>query len=81
MDRETQIKKIENYINAHTWISQREAWLMGIGRLASRIHDMKEKKDEKGKHKYHIVTEYRIVRNRDGSQSRVAFYGLGGEEE
>lgn len=69
MNADTQIKKIENYIDAHGEISQRHAWLMGIGRLASRIHDMKEMG-------YKISSERRSVRNTDGSMSHVAFYSI-----
>lgn len=69
MTAETQIKKIEKYIDAHGEISQRHAWLMGIGRLASRIHDMKERG-------YKISSEMRSVRNTDGSKSHIAFYSI-----
>lgn len=76
---ETHEKKVENYMRSHKEISQREAFLMGVYRLSAVIFEMKRKVDKDGRHIYHIVTEYRMVRNRDGSQSRVAYYSLGGE--
>jgi hypothetical protein len=60
---------IENYIDAHGEISQKIAWVMGIGRLASRIHDMKELG-------YKFSSERKCVRNRDGSKSYVSFYSI-----
>ena len=65
----TQHEKILDYLRANGEISQREAYFMGIGRLASRICDLK-------KAGYEIITEMREVTNADGSKSHVAFYHL-----
>lgn len=65
----TQHEKIIDYMREVGELSQREAYFMGVGRLASRIHDLK-------KAGYNIVTEMREVTNADGSKSHVAFYHL-----
>ena len=72
----TQHEKIIDYLRTHKEISQREAYFMGIGRLASRIFDLK-------KAGYTITTEMREVTNADGSKSIVGFYHLseGNENE
>jgi hypothetical protein len=71
----TQHEKILDYLRDKGELSQREAYFMGIGRLASRIHDLK-------KAGYMIITEMREVTNADGSKSTVAFYHLlGGDEQ
>jgi hypothetical protein len=70
---DTQMQRIEKYLESHEWISQREAFLMGIYRLGARIANFKAAG-------YEVITEYRQVRNRDGSKSRVAYYKLGGKK-
>lgn len=70
----TQHEKIIEYLRQHGELSQREAYFLGIGRLASRVHDLK-------KQGYCIITETREVTNADGSKSHVAFYHLLGQEE
>lgn len=65
----TQAEKIYEYMKARGEITQREAFYMGIQRLASRICDMK-------KNGIDIETELRIVKNRDGSTSHIAVYKL-----
>lgn len=64
----TQIDKIVNYINEHGSITDRQAdRRIGVGRLASRIFDMKQAG-------YRVKTERIRVRNRDGSFSHIARY-------
>lgn len=69
MTPDTQIKKIEDFCKTKVWITQRDAYKIGIYRLASRIFDM----DEKG---YVIIREFVEVTNADGSKSRVKRYAI-----
>ena len=70
----TQHEKILDYLKNNGEISQREAYFLGIGRLASRVHDLKAQG-------LCIITEMREVTNADGSKSHVAFYHLLGENK
>lgn len=75
MNRETQIDKIANFINEHGSITDRQAYgRLGVGRLASRIFDMKQAG-------FSIKTETIKVRNRDGSFSHVSRYSWAENEE
>lgn len=67
--KDTQIRKIENFCKVKTWITQRDAYKLGIYRLASRINDM---------HRlgYWIDRELITVENADGTKSRVARYRI-----
>lgn len=69
MNKTTQCEKIQKYMESFGSITQREAIMLGIYRLASRIHDLKE--DGIG-----IKTEMIEVKNADGSTSHVARYSL-----
>ena len=69
-----QLVKVINFINTNGSITDDQArHLLGVGRLASRICDLK-------KADYKIKTELIKVRNRDGSFSRVARYSWAKEE-
>ncbi len=65
----TQSEKILDYINEHGSITARQAYHMGIMRLASRISDLK-----RDGHK--IKSETVKVKNRDGSHSYVSKYSI-----
>ena len=72
--KDSQIRKIEQYcirnnnqVNIRLWITQRDAFKLGIYRLASRISDMKAMG-------YQIATEYIRVKNADDTYSRIARY-------
>ena len=65
----TQEGKIVNFCKANVWITQRDALMLGIYRLASRISDMTTKG-------YWIARELISVDNADGSKSRVARYRI-----
>lgn len=65
----TQSEKIINYMKTHGSITARQAYHMGIMRLASRISDLKREG-----HK--ITSETIKVKNRDGSSSYVSKYSL-----
>lgn len=65
----TQTKRIYDYMVKNGGITQRDAYKMGIYRLASRIWDLKEAG-------YHVISSHIEVENADGSKSRVARYSL-----
>ena len=67
--KNTQIGTIERFCSCFGWITQRDAYRLGIYRLASRISDMKATG-------YQILTEYVRVNNADGSSSRIARYKI-----
>lgn len=69
MNKMTQCTKIKEYMELTGSITQREAIMLGIYRLASRIHDLKEQGTG-------IKTEMIEVENRDGTKSHVARYSL-----
>lgn len=67
----THIEKIARFIDENGSITDRQAdRRLGVGRLASRIFDMKQAG-------FNIKTETIKVRNRDGSFSHVARYSWG----
>lgn len=75
MNKVTQIKKIVDYINEHGSITDNQAVRrLGVGRLASRIWDMKQLG-------YSIDKKTIKVRGRDGSASYVARYSWAENEE
>lgn len=65
----TQCEKILNYIEDHGSITARQAYKLGIMRLASRISDLRREG-------HLIKTEDIKVKNRDGSHSYIAKYSL-----
>ena len=69
----TQYDKILKFMEKNGRISQRDAYKMGIYRLASRICDMK-------KAGFPIVATREKVINADETVSSVAFYSLGGKK-
>lgn len=70
MNKVTQIQKIVAFCKAHkNQITARDAYKLGIMRLASRISDM-------NRLGYWIRSELITVENADGSKSRVARYTI-----
>lgn len=70
MNKVTQIQKIVAFCKVHNnKITARDAYKLGIMRLASRINDMKRLG-------YWIATDFITVTNADGSKSRVARYTI-----
>ena len=65
----TQCEKILNYMNEHGSITARQAYRLGIMRLASRISNLKAAG-------YKIKSETVKVKNRDGSSTYVAKYSF-----
>ena len=65
----TQCEKIVDFMKNHGSITARQAYHLGIMRLASRISDLRTAG-------YKIKTEDVKVRNRDGSYSYIAKYSF-----
>lgn len=65
----TQVEKITEFMTAHGSITARDAYKLGIMRLASRISDMKRSGID-------IKSEEVKVKNRDGSFSYIARYSF-----
>lgn len=65
----TQTEKIYNFMLDHGSITARQAYHMGIMRLASRIADLRRAEIK-------IKTDFIKVKNRDGSYSHVARYSF-----
>ena len=69
MNKTTQCEKIKHFMECFGSITQREAICLGVYRLSSRIHDLKEQGTG-------VKTEMIEVKNKDGSTSHVARYSL-----
>ena len=65
----TQEKRILEYIEKHGAITQREAFDLGITRLAARVHTMRQKG-------MHVVTETVASVNRYGEPVHFARYKI-----
>ena len=65
----TQCERIVNFITEHGSITDRQARKLGVGRLASRIWDLKNAG-------FKIKSELIKVKNSDGSYSRVGNYSV-----
>lgn len=75
MQRAKQTQLLLDYLFKHESITASEAmFTLGIGRLASRIHDLK-------KAGYPITRKMVEVFKKDGSKTRVAAYHLEEEAE
>ena len=72
--RMSQADKIILYLNRHGRITQRDAYGLGIYRLASRINDLR-------RDGIPIKTEMKEVTNADGSTSRIAVYTFDSKED
>lgn len=70
--RKNQKERVLDYMKRYGKISQRDAYEMGIARLASRICEIK-------KDGILIKTEPKKVINKDQSTSIITIYSLGGE--
>lgn len=67
--KKSQCERIVEYMRRNGEITQRDAFYLGCQRLASRIHDLKERG-------IGIKTETRKVKNADGTVSHIAVYSL-----
>lgn len=70
----TKKQRILEYMEEFGAITQRTAYMLGSMRLSAVIFQLK-------KEGYNIKTEYEVVKNSDGSYSRIAKYSLEDEEE
>lgn len=68
----TQKDKIVQFMKQHEWITQRDAYSMGIYRLGARIWDLKN-------NGVPIKAEYVKVTNADGTKTFIARYSLAKE--
>lgn len=66
-----QTEKIIKYLEQNKKISQREAYRLGIYRLASRVCDIRRQGIP-------IISERKKVENADGTTSIISVYSLGG---
>lgn len=66
----TQCEKVIAYIQEHGSITQRDAYKLGIYRLASRAYDLT-------KQGYPIRSATETVTNKDGTHSNIARYTMG----
>lgn len=64
----TQADKVMKALE-HGPVTQRDAFVMGIYRLAAVVHDLREAG-------VNIYTERRLVDNADGTRSNIAVYWL-----
>lgn len=69
MNKVTQEQKIDKFCEKNIWITQRDAYKLGIYRLASRIYDMTEMG-------FVFIDEYIKVENTDGTSSYVKRYAI-----
>ena len=67
--RMTQEQKVLQYMSSHEYITNREAFYLGVQRLSARIFNLR-----KAGHLIH--TNMKTVHNKDGSTSNVAYYYL-----
>lgn len=74
MNKITQKQIILDYCKTNTWITQRDAYKLGIYRLASRIWEMTEEGCV-------VIREYIKVENADGTYSYVKRYSVSEKEE
>lgn len=70
---ETQAKMILDYLRDHEWITQMDAYRLGITRLAARIADLI-------KAGYRIERELVQITKENGRKTRIARYRLAKEE-
>ncbi len=68
-DKRRQIDRIYAYMKDHGSITQKEANMLSVARLASRVNDMK-------KAGFHIVTHMETGVNQYGESTRYARYFL-----
>ena len=65
----TQCERILNYIREHGEITQRDAIKLGCYRLSARIADLRAAGEQ-------IDTEFRAVKNADGTRATIGVYSF-----
>lgn len=74
--KRTQADKVIEYINRYGSITQKDANIMGVFRLAARVYDINNSMDPKYRG-IHIIAEKDKELNQDGDMTEFARYRLG----
>lgn len=74
--KRTQADKVIEYINRYGSITQKDANILGVFRLAARVYDINNSMDPKYR-RIHIIAEKDKELNQDGEMTEFARYRLG----
>lgn len=74
--KRTQADKVIEYINRYGSITQKDANILGVFRLAARVYDINNSLDPKYRG-IHIIAENDKELNQDGEMTEFARYRLG----
>lgn len=74
--KRTQADKVIEYINRYGSITQKDANILGVFRLAARVYDINNSMDPKYRG-IHIIAEKDKELNQDGDMTEFARYRLG----
>ena len=74
--KRTQADKVIEFINRYGSITQKDANIMGVFRLAARVYDINNSMDPKYRG-IHIIAEKDKELNQDGDMTEFARYRLG----
>lgn len=74
--KRTQADKVIEYINRYGSITQKDANILGVFRLAARVYDINNSMDPKYRG-IHIIAEKDKELNQDGEMTEFARYRLG----
>lgn len=74
--KRTQADKVIEYINRNGSITQKDANILGVFRLAARVYDINNSMDPKYRG-IHIIAEKDKELNQDGEMTEFARYRLG----
>lgn len=74
--KRTQADKVIEFINRYGSITQKDANILGVFRLAARVYDINNSMDQKYRG-IHIIAEKDKELNQDGDMTEFARYRLG----
>ena len=74
--KRTQADKVIEFINRYGSITQKDANILGVFRLAARVYDINNSMDPKDRG-IHIIAEKDKELNQDGEMTEFARYRLG----
>ena len=74
--KRTQADKVIEYINRYGSITQKDANILGVFRLAARVYDINNSMDPKYRG-IHIIAEKDKELNQDGEMTEFARYRMG----
>lgn len=74
--KRTQADKVIEFINRYGSITQKDANILGVFRLAARVYDINNSMDPKYRG-IHIIAEKEKELNQDGEMTEFARYRLG----